>query len=157
MVKIKRTTNGDSRVAEKVPTFNEFEVANAEHMSHVYSLMRELSERMERQGKDHDWSKVIEPYKSMFYRDLCNSIEGNMDFIDGKWVNFHYQVERHHLLRNVPDDVDLIDVMEMVCDYVAAGLARSGEVELFEIDESILSKALHNTVAKIKNMCCLED
>lgn len=157
MVKIEGNTNGDSRVAKEVPTFDDFVIANTQHIRHVQSLMKEFGERIAYRGHNHDWSKVTEPFMSMFYRELCNTIEGKMDFMDGKWADYHYTTERHHLLINVPDDVDLIDVIEMVCDCVAAGLARSGEVRPLEIDESILSKALHNTVEEIKNMCCLED
>lgn len=157
MVTIKRNTNGDSRVAKKSPTFEQFNDANASHISDVQNLMTEVAHRLERRGSDHDWSKVIEPYQSMFYRDLCNTIDGKMNFMDGEWSKYHYSVERHHLLKNVPDDVDLFDVIEMICDCVSAGLARSGEVRPLEIDESILSKAMRNTVCKIKDMCKLED
>lgn len=157
MVKIKRNTNGDSRVAKKSPTFEQFNDANVSHISDVQNLMTEVARRLERMGLDHDWSKVTEPYQSMFYRDLCNTIDGKMSFMDGEWSKFHYSVERHHLLKEVPNDVDLFDVIEMICDCVSAGLARSGEVRPLEIDESILSKAMQNTVCKIKDMCKLED
>ena len=157
MVKIKRNTNGDSRVAKCSPTFEEFTEANVSHITDVQNLMTEVAKRLLRKGSDHDWSKVVEPYRSMFYRDLCNTIDGKMDFRDGEWAKYHYNVERHHLLINVPDDVDLFDVIEMICDCVSAGLARSGDIRPLEIDESILSKALHNTVDKIKSMCELED
>jgi hypothetical protein len=46
--------------------------------------------------------------------------------------------------------VTLIDVVEMVCDCVSAGMARTGEVYDLDIDEAILSKALKNTVALLK-------
>lgn len=157
MVIIKRNTNGDSRVAKEIPTFKQFCDANESHISDVRNLMTEVAHELEQKGSSHDWSKVIEPYQSMFYRDLCNTIEGKMDFMDGKWSKYHYSVERHHLLKDVPDNVDLFDVIEMICDCVSAGLARSGEVRPLEIDESILSKAMQNTVCKVKNMCKLED
>lgn len=157
MVKIKRNTNGDSRVAKELPTFEQFNDANVSHISDVQNLMTEVAHRLERIGSYHDWSKVMEPYQSMFYRDLCNTIDGKMNFMDGEWLKYHYSAERHHLSTSVPDDVDLFDVIEMICDCVSAGLARSGEVRLLEIDESILSKAMQNTVCKIKDMCKLED
>lgn len=157
MVKIKRNTNGDSRVAKKSPTFEQFNAANVSHRLDVQNIMTEVAHRLERNGTYHDWSKITEPYQSMFYRDLCNTIDGKMNFMDGEWSKYHYSVERHHLLKEVPDDVDLFDVIEMICDCVAAGLARSGEVRPLEIDESILKKALYNTVEKVKNMCEVED
>ena len=143
---IRRNTNGDSRVATKVPTFSEFSLSNIEHFTNVRDMMLNFAKDIERQGWKHDWTKGEEPYRSMFYRDMCNTIEGRMKFEDGEWNKLHYATERHHLLRNVPDDVNLIDVIEMIADCVCAGMARSGEVRPLEIDESILMKAIDNTV-----------
>lgn len=145
-IKICRNTNGDSRVATKVPTFREFHRSNAEHCENVREMMVNFAEDIKWQGKKHDWTKEEEPYKSMFYRDLCNTIEGRMKFEDGEWSKLHYATERHHLLKNVPDDVNLIDVIEMIADCVCAGMARSGKVRPLEIDEFILMKAVNNTV-----------
>jgi hypothetical protein len=87
----------------------------------------------------------------MFYDDMCATIRGERDFFDGEWSKLHYyEKERHHLKRHCPDDVTLIDVVEMVCDCVSAGMARSGEVYDLDIDEAILSKALKNTVNLLK-------
>ena len=131
---IRRNTNGDSRVATKVPTFSEFSLSNIEHFTNVRDMMLNFAKDIERQGWKHDWTKGEEPYRSMFYRDMCNTIEGRMKFEDGEWNKLHYTTERHHLLRNVPDDVNLIDVIEMIADCVCAGMARSGEVRPLEID-----------------------
>ena len=49
-----------------------------------------------------------------------------------------------------PEDVDLLDVLEMIVDCVCAGMARSGEVRSLEIDSDILNKAVQNTVELIK-------
>lgn len=56
--------------------------------------------------------------------------------------------ERHHLNDSVPDDVNLVDVLEMVIDCTVAGLARSGEVYDITIPEDVIKKAIDNT----KNM-----
>lgn len=64
----------------------------------------------------------------------------------------HIKNERHHLLSRCPEDVNLIDVMEMITDCVCAGMSRSGEVRPIEIDNVILEKALENTVDLIKSM-----
>ena len=145
-LKIHRNTNGDSRVATKVPTFSEFNDSNFEHCENVRIMMINFSKDIQAQGGKHDWTKIEEPYRSMFYRDMCNAIEGRMKFEDGEWSKLHYATERHHLLRNVPNDVNLIDVIEMIADCVCAGMARSGEVRPLEIDEFILMKAIDNTV-----------
>lgn len=156
-IKIKRNTKGDTRVATKVPTFEEFKKANYSHWDDVSNMMDSISKEIRTTGATHDWSKRLEPYQSMFYRDLCSTIEGLMNFEDGEWSKQHYSLERHHLLRNCPDDVNLIDVLEMICDCVCAGMARSGEVRDLEISPEILMAAVKNTVELCKEAVELED
>lgn len=156
-VKIVKNTNGDSRVAKSVPDFYEFADANIYHREDVKDMMNALAEEIQLVGKNHDWTKVKEPYRSNFYRDLCNTIEGRIEFKDGQWNKDHYALERHHLLERCPDDVNLIDVIEMICDCVCAGMARSGEVRDLEINEDILVRAVANTVEMCKNAIVLED
>ena len=64
----------------------------------------------------------------------------------------HVTAERHHLLAHCPDDVNLVDVLEMIADCTLAGLTRSGTVRPVEINDEILKKAVDNTVQLIKNM-----
>lgn len=156
-IKIKRNTNGDTRVATKVPTFEEFKKANYDHCKDVSHMMDFISKKIQTAGGTHDWSKFQEPYRSMFYRDLCNTIEGRIKFEDGQWNKDHYALERHHLLRRCPEDVNLIDVIEMICDCVCAGMARSGYVRDLEINTEILKQAVRNTVEMLKNSVELED
>lgn len=156
-IKIKRNTNGDTRVAKSVPTFYDFADANNLHIRDVREMMFELSKEIKSAGEKHDWTKVQDPYKSNFYRDLCNTIEGRIKFKDGQWNKDHYALERHHLLERCPDDVNLIDVLEMICDCVCAGMARSEEIRDLEISEDILLKAVKNTVEMCKEAVVLED
>ena len=114
MIRVKKHTEGDSRVAKAVPTIEEFDKANNDHVQDVKNLADEFSDMLKRQVMDHDFTKRLDPYRSMFYRDLCGTIEGKMDFFDGEWSNIHYNVlERHHLTRHCPDDVNMLDVIEM--------------------------------------------
>lgn len=50
----------------------------------------------------------------------------------------------------VPADVNLIDVLDMICDCVMAGMARSGSVYPLEIDDTVLRRAFDNTVELLK-------
>lgn len=156
-VKIKKNTNGDTRVAERIPDFYEFSDANLSHKEDVRNMMGAVADMIADAGRNHDWTKIKEPYRSNFYRDLCNTIEGRIKFEDGRWNKDHYALERHHLLMRCPDDVNLIDVIEMICDCVCAGMARSGEVRDLEISEDILQKAARNTVEMCKEAVVLED
>ena len=100
---------------------------------------------------------MIEPYESMFYRDLCNTIEGRIEFLDGEWSRLHYtELERHHLNALCPEDVNLIDIIAMLCDCVVAGKARSGDVYDINISNTILQKAIKNTVEMLKSHVVVE-
>lgn len=149
-IEIKKNSIGDTRTATRVPTFEEFTAANAEHRSDVSRMMSCIAECINKAGRRHDDTKIEEPERSLFYRELCAKIEGKIDsFTDGEWYPMHCKTERHHLNEHCPDDVNLIDVLEMICDCVCAGLARSGSVRPVTIPNEILQKAVENTV----NMC----
>lgn len=151
MIKIKRHTEGDTRVAKEIPTVSDFHSANYDHVEDVKRLANFFSEELVRRVNKHDWTKLREPYRSMFYRDFCAVMEGRMDFFDGKWSQLHYnELERHHLKRHCPDDVNMFDVIEMICDCVAAGMARSGDIYDLDIPSDILQKAVLNTANLLK-------
>lgn len=150
-VRIKRDTNGDSRVAIIVPSIEQFERANYSHRDEVEGLGLVFIHLLEDAVRKHDWTKTEEPYRSLFYQDMVATMEGRLKFEDGKWAKYHHtDLERHHLNRHVPDDVNLVDVVEMLCDCVAAGLARSGEVRPVEIPDDVLQDAVKNTVRLLK-------
>ena len=148
--KIKKNSLGDTRTATIVPTFGEFNVANTSHREDVKSMMSSLADAIKTTGEYHDITKIQEPERSLFYRELCAKIEDKIDsFTDGEWYPMHCKTERHHLNEHCPDDVNLIDVLEMICDCVCAGMARRGSVYPVTIPNEILQKAVENTV----NMC----
>lgn len=157
-VKVKRNTNGDTRVATHIPTVDEFDDANRDHRKDVRELVARFCALLAKSAERHDYTKVKEPYRSMFYRDMVATMEGRLTFEEGEWARLHYeQLERHHLLRHVPEDVDLFDVIEMVCDCVAAGMARSGEVRPLELQEGVLRKAVDNTVRILQQEIEIEE
>lgn len=146
MIQIRKNTAGDSRTAEQIPSITEFNKANSSHRHDVMQLMGKIGNDIIRRGEYHDYTKTDEPGRSMFYRDLCGSLEKWINFTDGEWYKMHCTVERHHLDRRCPEDVNLIDVIEMVCDSVCAGLTRTGEVRPINISSEILERAVANTV-----------
>lgn len=120
------------------------------HIDNVEEVMREIANLVKKAGELHDCTKKSQ--ERMFYRDFVNTQENGADFVNGEWYQLHVNAERHHLLSNCPDDVNLIDVLEMVCDCTCAGLARSGEIRDLEINSEILDKAVKNTTELIKSM-----
>ena len=156
-VKIKRNVLGDTRTATRVPTFYEFVDSNNSHVNDVSNMMHKLATDIRKAGEAHDFTKRNDPEKSLFYRELCAKIEGNMDsFIDGIWYPMHCRTERHHLNEHCPEDVNLIDVLEMICDCVCAGMARSGRVDPGSISDDVLRKAFDNTVQMCINSVEIE-
>lgn len=144
---IKRNTDGDTRVATEVPTIQKFNKSNEFHRSDVNRMMSEMARDIDSRGEGHDWTKTGEPYRSLFYRELCEAIEGKIIFeTDSEWYKQHCELERHHLNKRCPNDVNLIDVIEMICDCVCAGMARSGSVYPIKISSDILQRAVENTV-----------
>lgn len=157
-VRIKRNTNGDTRVADHLPTIKEFSESNEQHVSDVNAIGALFCTELKNRLKWHDWTKLEEPYKSMFYQDMIDTINGKMEFMDGVWAKAHYtELERHHLMKHVPDDVNLFDIVEMVCDCVAAGMARSGSVYPIELDKDIMNDAIKNTVEFLVTRIIVEE
>ena len=79
----------------------------------------------------------------MFYKDFTSGLLGR-EFKSLPWYQKHL-TERHHLNESCPEDVNLIDVLEMVIDCSVAGLARSGNIFPINISNEILQKAIENT------------
>lgn len=145
-VRIKRNVLGDTRTATKIPDFYEFSDSNKMHSEDVENMMEVIAGEMRDAGRIHDFTKRKEPHRSLFYRELCATIEGKMNFVeDGKWYRMHCETERHHLNEYCPEDVNLIDVLEMICDCVCAGMARTGDFKPVEISPEILQRAVENT------------
>ena len=148
---IRKNPNGDTRTAPKDISFEQFAEANDSHRSDVRRVMQLLGYLTVLAGENHDYTKKGE-YEKKFYKDFCATMNDGFNFIEGDWWNEHVNTERHHLLAHCPEDVNLIDVLEMVTDCTCAGLARSGEVRPMEITEETLKKAMDNTVELIKDM-----
>lgn len=150
MITIYKNPNGDTRTAPKGVTFEQFKEANNMHIDDVKAVMWELSKMVDNAGENHDCTKKSQ--ERMFYRDFVDTQENGTNFVNSEWYKLHIKAERHHLFSNCPDDVNLIDVLEMIADCTCAGLARNGEIRDLEISEEILIKAAKNTAKLIKSM-----
>ena len=148
-IRIKRNPNGDTRTAPKDVSFEQFQQANDMHKRDVYEVMKYLSRLISTTGLSHDFTKKRE--ERLFYENFLSTMNDNTNFIEDDWYQLHINEERHHLLSRCPEDVNLIDVLEMIADCVCAGLARSGKVRDLEISTDILERAVRNTVQLLKN------
>ena len=150
-----KNPNRDTRTAPKDVTYGQFQRANNMHIIDVSSVMKRLGEVIERRGMVHDCTKKSS--EPEFYRDFISTINEGTNFVEGEWYQHHINKERHHLLSRCPEDVNLIDVLEMIVDCTCAGLARSGEVRDLEINSDILEKAVKNTVKMIADSIEVRD
>lgn len=150
MVRIYKNPNGDSRTAPKNVSFEQFQEANDMHRQDVKNVMNELACMIMNQGYAHDYTKKT--HEKMFYDNFISTISHGTDFINNEWYQMHINTERHHLLSRYPEDVNLLDVIEMIVDCVCAGKARSGEIRDIEINNKILTKALNNTIQLIDSI-----
>lgn len=138
---IKKSQDADTRSSKGNVTKDKLLKHTLSHISDVKNVGKWLSEELVLQIGNHDHTKV--EYIDQFYEDFTSGKQG-ADFKALPWWKEHMK-ERHHLNDSVPDDVDLIDVLEMVIDCTVAGLARSGEVYPIEISDDVIKKAINNT------------
>lgn len=139
MIQIKETKEV-SKYKGKNPeliTEDMVEKETKDHIAAVRKTIAFLAEKLLDQSKIHDHTKL--EHLTAFTKEIAE------DFKEEKWFKLHYTTERHHLLNHVPDDVNLIDVLEMVADGVCAGMARNGSCYDIEIPEEVLNKAVKNT------------
>ena len=141
---------GDTRTANRKPSFDEFQAANRYHMADVQNVMRGIARLINEAGANHDYTK--DHYEEEFYADFCKVLDGSTEnFTDMDWYQTHIREERHHINSRCPDDVDLIDIIEHIVDCCCAGKTRSGYISPVVIDPEILNRAVENTVKLIDN------
>lgn len=144
MIIIEKNPNGDTRTAPKNISFEQFQKANDMHRADVQVVMKYLARLVHKAGLKHDYTKKSD--EELFYENFLSTMNNGTNFVEDEWYQLHINTERHHLLSRCPEDVNLIDVLEMIADCTCAGLARSGEVRDLEISTDILERAVKNTV-----------
>lgn len=92
---------------------------------------------------DHDKLHAIDWFLSDF----------KTGFKETGWWDKHRKINRHHLTESdgVPEDVNLVDVLDYIADCVMAGLARSGSVYDLYLPNDLLQHAFQNTVSLLKS------
>ena len=151
-IKIKRSHDADTRSTDKSGVSKEQLLDNT--MSHIEDVQRvgyKLADIFKEQILKHDYTKV--DYIDEFCRDFNEQLKNEkQNFKEMPWFKERHLQERHHLNDSVPDDVNLLDVLEMVIDCSCAGLTRSGDIYPIKIDQKVLEKAIDNTKNLIINI-----
>lgn len=150
--------NGDTRTASNSVTFEEFQRANRRHIRDVEEVTTLLAGEIKDRGRKHDFTKISR--EAEFYRDFEKVMHNpGTNFTDLPWYKMHVSAERHHLNNNIPEDVNLIDVLEMVVDVVCAAKARRGNDATISIniDNEVLNKAVMNTALMLADIIEVKD
>ena len=122
-IKISKSPTADTRTCDvsKVQK-EELLKSSRQHIADVAKAMAFFSSKLFAAAAEHDYDKLTEI--DWFYEDFKTCFEQT-----GWWDN-HRKIHRHHLGHEdgVPQNVNLIDLLEYISDCVMAGMARSGEV-----------------------------
>ena len=128
MITIHKSQTADTRTCDFANVSKETLLKSSyQHIDDVRSALWFFQSLLDQAGMAHDTDKI-------------SDIEGfHRDFLTGfkrtEWWDAHRKLNRHHLLQpdGVPEDVNLIDVLDMIADCVMAGMARSGSVYALNI------------------------
>jgi hypothetical protein len=126
--------------------------SSIQHIGDVQTIMDFFRTMLEVAGDKHDEDKLS--MLDWFYSDFKTGFEQH------GWWDRHRQITRHHLEQEdgIRDDVNLLDVLEHLADWVAAGTGRSGKIRPMEhITEELLMKAFKNTLLLLSEKVVPED
>lgn len=152
MIKIKKSKTADTRSCDfSQVTKKQLLHSSKQHRSDVMDGMRFFMDELLDSSLCHDHDKLDDI--DQFHDDFITGFKQT-----GWWDN-HRKITRHHLLAEdgVPEDVNLIDVLEMIVDCVMAGMGRTGTVYPLEIKPEVLMTAFQNTVELLKNEIIVDE
>lgn len=146
MIVIEKSKTADTRSCDYATVTKEIlRSSSIQHIRDVEKGLNFFRDMLEKAAVMHDMDKLTD-------------IDGfHADFLTGfkvkEWWERHKILNRHHLLKDghVPDDVNLVDVIEMVVDCVMAGMGRTGTTYPLSIDPDVLMKAFQNTTELMKS------
>jgi hypothetical protein len=142
---IRKSPTADTRTCDFANTSKETLLASShQHIMDVRHGLEFFAAKIMDAMHEHDRDKITDI--DGFHRDFVTGFERTT------WWDNHRKVNRHHLMQEdgVPQDVNLIDVLDMIADCVMAGMARSGSVYPLNLPTEVLVKAFQNTVELLK-------
>ena len=146
MIEIKQSQTADTRTCDFTNTTKETLLASSlQHIGDVVKALAFFSSKITEAAGQHDYDKLTAI--DWFHADFVTG------FKETGWWDNHRKIHRHHLSQSdgVPDDVNLLDLLEYISDCVMAGMARSGSVYDLTIPTEVLERAFLNTVELLKN------
>lgn len=146
MITISKSPTADTRTCDVTKVKRQQLLdSSRQHIADVAKAMAFFSTKLFEAAAEHDYDKLTDI--DWFYEDFKTKFEQT-----GWWDN-HRKIHRHHLghADGVPEDVNLLDILEYISDCVVAGMARSGDVYALEASDELLRQAFENTVTLLKS------
>lgn len=140
---VKKSPNADSRTMSPEAGKEELTRSTESHVNDVSNGLKFIAGALITRGSTHDHTKTEN--MDEFYAALKS---GHIK--DTSWYQKHITEERHHLKSHVPEDVNIIDVIEHLVDCTMAGLTRSGTIYDVDLSSEVLQVAVQNTVELLK-------
>lgn len=140
MIRITKSTTADTRTCDFANTSRQVLLdSSQQHIRDVVQALGFFSGMLINAAGVHDFDKIADI--DGFHRDFVTG------FKKTEWWDRHRRINRHHIDKpdGVPEDVNLIDVIEHISDCVMAGMARSGSVYELKLSDELLQKAFKNT------------
>ena len=152
MIPITKSATADTRTCDFANTAKETLLASSRtHIGDVVKAMAFFIGKLTEAAGEHDYDKLTAI--DWFHEDFVTGFKQT-----GWWDN-HRKIHRHHLAQEdgVPEDVNLLDVLEYISDCVMAGMARSGSVYDLTMPPDLLERAFKNTVELLKAQVVVSD
>ena len=121
-----------------------------QHIRDVKMGLKHFIGLIEHNSIMHDHTKIS--HIDDFHKELKDGFRKST-----KWWDMHTKTERHHLTKHMPEDVDLLDVLEMIVDGVMAGKSRNNNYRKEKIPNELLQTAYDNTIDKLLNIVEVND
>ena len=145
MIEIQKSKTADTRTCDFAHTTKETLLASSlQHIGDIAKALAFFSGKLTEAAALHDYDKLSEI--GWFHEDFVTGFKQT-----GWWDN-HRKINRHHIDKpdGVPEDVNLIDVLEHISDCVMAGMGRSGSVYELKLSDELLQRAFRNSVELLK-------
>ena len=146
MIQIQKSETADTRTCDFANVTKATLLASSkQHIGDVGKALTFFRDEIYKADIRHDTDKITDI--DGFHRDFVTG------FKQTTWWDAHRKLNRHHLTQadGIPEDVNLIDVLDFIADCVMAGMARSGSVYELKLTPELLERAFQNTVELLKS------
>jgi hypothetical protein len=152
MIYIQTSSTADTRTCDYTTVTKEtLRASSVQHIGDVRASLGFFQDELHAAGERHDRDKLTD--LDGFHRDFVTG------FTVTEWWDRHRKVNRHHLdeADGIPEDVNLIDVLDFIADCVMAGMGRSGSVYALHLPPELLERAFQNTVTALKAVVVVDE